>query len=192
MKSLIWSLWVQWWAQGDNRRIGISLKQFHWGTLLPTMAFQHWALQMVLQMIFPGFPVGPFSMLLGHEPQPTLWVKTICTSLRGGVLQSAKPFKRVKLWGLSFWYRKVSLDQVAWTCKYISDATIKMPACKIIFQQNLFQKTFWRLYFGVLSHSMQITRNKSPKDDTYIFSLDKFQKTRNQNLISWKLSWNAR
>jgi hypothetical protein len=39
---------------------------------------------------------------------------------------------------------------------------------------------------------MQTTRNKSPKDDTYIFSLDKFKKTRNQNLISWKLSWNAR
>jgi hypothetical protein len=31
------------------------------------MAFQHWALQMVLQMIFPGFPLGPFSMLLRHE-----------------------------------------------------------------------------------------------------------------------------
>lgn len=34
-RSLTWSLWVQWWAQGDNRTIGISLKQFHWGHFAP-------------------------------------------------------------------------------------------------------------------------------------------------------------
>jgi hypothetical protein len=61
---------------------------------------------MVLQMTFPGFTVGPFSMLLGHEPQPTLWVKTICTSLRDGVLQSTKPFKRVNSEGFLFGIEK--------------------------------------------------------------------------------------
>jgi hypothetical protein len=165
MRSLTWSLRVQWWAQGDNRTIGISLKQFHWGHFAP----------------YNGIPtLGPPNGASNDTPRLSsgtiqhalrTWTNTLNTWFRSkcsflsqpcgwklSALLSALPcgwsftvrktIQESKLWGLSFWYRKVTPDEVAWTCKYISDATIKMPARKIIFQQNLFQKTFWRLFWS--------------------------------------------
>jgi hypothetical protein len=57
-------------------------------------------------------------------------VKTICSSSRGEVLRSAKPLKRVKTLRTFFlvYSRKVTLDEVVWTSKYIIDATIKITS----------------------------------------------------------------